>query len=65
MAGLIKFMEGTWGRVLRIVLGLVLIYIGYSIVTGTAGWIIVIIGLVPLVMGVWGPCLLGFLFKKS
>ena len=65
MAGLIKSMEGTWGRVLRIVLGLVLIYVGYSIVTGTAGWIIVIIGLVPLVMGVWGPCLLGFLFKKS
>jgi hypothetical protein len=65
MAGLITFMQGTWGRVLRIVLGIVLIYIGYSVVMGTAGWIIVIIGLVPIVMGVWGPCLLGFLFKKN
>lgn len=64
MKGLITFMQGTWGRILRIVLGVVLIYLGLVYVTGTPGYIVAIIGLVPLLMGLWGPCLLGFLSKK-
>ncbi len=63
MAALIAFMEGTWGRVLRVIVGLLLVYYGWTS-GGTAGWIILIVGLVPLVMGIWGPCLLGKLFKK-
>lgn len=63
MGGLITFMQGTWGRLLRIVLGIVLIYVGWVVVGGTTGTIVAVIGLVPIVMGVWGPCLLGFLFK--
>lgn len=63
MSGLITFMNGTLGRVLRIVLGLVLIYLGLAVVGSTAGIIVAIIGLVPIVMGAWGKCLLQFVFK--
>ncbi len=64
MTGLIGFMEQTWGRVLRVVLGLVLLYAGLSVLGGTVGWIVAIVGLVPIVMGVWSPCLLGFVFRQ-
>jgi hypothetical protein len=63
MSGVITFMNGTLGRVLRIVLGLVLIYLGLAVIGGTAGIIVAIIGLVPIVMGAWGKCLLQFVFK--
>ncbi len=63
MSGLITFMNGTLGRVLRIVLGLVLIYLGLAVVGGTAGIIVALIGLVPIVMGAWGKCLLQFVSK--
>ena len=64
MNGLINFMQGTAGRVLRVVLGLVLIYLGLAVLGGTLGVIVAIIGLLPIAMGVWGPCLLGFVFKQ-
>ncbi len=64
MNGLINFMQGTAGRVLRVVLGLVLIYLGLAVLGGTVGIIVAIIGLLPIAMGVWGPCLLGFVFKQ-
>ena len=64
MNGLINFMQGTAGRVLRVVLGLVLIYLGLAVLGGTLGVIVAIIGLLPIAMGIWGPCLLGFVFKQ-
>ncbi len=64
MNGLINFMQGTVGRVARVVLGLALIYVGLAIVGGTAGSVVAVIGLLPIAMGVWGPCLLGFVFKQ-
>ncbi len=64
MTGLIGFMEQTWGRILRIVLGVVLLYVGLSLVGGTAGLIVAIVGLVPIIMGIWSPCLLGFVFRQ-
>ena len=65
MKGFISFMQGTWGRLLRVILGLALIYVGLVVVGGTAGIIIAVIGIVPMVMGVWGPCLIGFVFKSA
>ena len=65
MKSLIDFMQGNVGRVLRVVLGLALIYIGLGVVGSTAGIIIAVIGIVPIAMGVWGPCLLGFVFKSA
>jgi hypothetical protein len=65
MKSLLNFMQGTFGRLLRVVLGLVLIYVGLAIIGGTAGIIIAAIGIVPIAMGVWGPCLVGFVFKSA
>lgn len=66
MAGLITFMNGVAGRLLRIVLGLVLIWWGFFASGGTTlGIIVGVIGIVPLVMGLWGRCLLQFVFGKS
>lgn len=63
MKALLGFMQSTWGRVLRVVLGLVLVYVGFTMIGGTVGIIVAVIGLLPIVMGLWGPCLLGFVFK--
>jgi hypothetical protein len=65
MKSLIDFMQGNVGRVLRVVLGLALIYVGLAVVGGTAGIIIAVIGILPIAMGVWGPCLVGFVFKSA
>jgi hypothetical protein len=61
----ISFMQGTVGRTLRVVLGLVLIYAGLAVVGGTAGSIVAVIGLLPIVKSVWRPCLPGFVFRST
>lgn len=62
MAALATFMNGIWGRLLRIVLGLVLIWWGFfASGATTVGIIVGVIGIVPLAMGAWGRCLLEFL----
>jgi hypothetical protein len=65
MNNLIHFMQSGIGRALRIVLGLVLVYLGLVVLGGTTGIIVAVIGLLPIVMGIWGPCLLGFVFKPA
>jgi hypothetical protein len=65
MNSLINLLQSIAGRVLRAVLGLALIYVGLVVVGGTAGIIIAAIGVLPIVMGVWGPCLLGFVFRPA
>lgn len=64
MNSLIDFLQSSTGRIIRVILGLALIYVGLAIFGGTAGTILAIIGLVPMAMGIWGPCLLGFIFKQ-
>jgi hypothetical protein len=53
-----EVMEGAVGRTLRIALGIVLIYFGLARLGGTGGTILAIAGLLPIAMGLWGPCLL-------
>ncbi len=65
MKALINFMQASTGRVLRVVLGAVLIFAGLFVLGGTVGTVVAIIGILPIVMGVWGPCLVGFVFKPS
>jgi hypothetical protein len=51
-------MEGSVGRGLRLALGIVLVYFGIARMGGTGGTILAIAGLLPIAMGLWGPCLL-------
>lgn len=56
--GLANFMSSAAGRLLRVVLGVVLIGVGFA-VGGPAGWVIGIIGLVPIAAGAANVCLVG------
>ncbi|MER2599462.1 MAG: DUF2892 domain-containing protein [Caldilineales bacterium] len=66
MNGLVAFMNSAVGRILRIVIGLVLIYVGLfgSMQGSVGGYIVAIIGLVPLALGLTGRCLLQSLAGK-
>lgn len=58
-----RFMAGPTGRVARIVLGIALILIGLFAMSGAAGWIVAIVGVVPLLAGVFNVCLISPLVK--
>jgi len=66
--GFALFMSSAAGRVLRILAGLVMIGLGVKAGT-TGGYILAIIGLVPLALGIFNWCLfaplLGVPFKGS
>jgi hypothetical protein len=55
----IRFMNGTAGRLLRIVVGLALILVGLLVVGGTGGIVMAVIGVAPLVTGIFNICVLG------
>ncbi len=63
MEGFLQFIASQNGRILRALAGIALIVIGY-LVGDTAGWIIAIIGLVPLAAGVFDFCLLAPLMGR-
>ncbi len=65
MAALIAFMNGFWGRAIRIVVGIVLIGYGLLGLGGTTGLIIAVIGVIPLAMGIWGRCLLELIYHPT
>ncbi len=51
------FMATSLGRGVRVALGILLIVTGIA-VGGTVGWLIAIVGLVPIVAGVANVCLI-------
>ncbi|HEY5549431.1 MAG TPA: DUF2892 domain-containing protein [Coriobacteriia bacterium] len=57
-----KLNEGTADRVIRVALGVALFYIGYFVVGGTWGIVLDVLGVVALVTGLTGFCLLYRLF---
>ncbi|HLZ09381.1 MAG TPA: DUF2892 domain-containing protein [Chloroflexota bacterium] len=57
MSDIITFMNGGAGRAIRIVLGVALIGYGLLELGGSVGTILAVVGLIPLVMGLWGRCL--------
>lgn len=59
-SGFARFINTTAGRVVRIVAGLALILWGYSL-SGTAGIVLIILGLVPLSAGVFNLCIISAL----
>jgi hypothetical protein len=57
-----KFMSSAAGRLVRILAGVVLIFVGLVSVGGTAGTILAIVGLVPLIAGLFNFCVFAPLF---
>jgi hypothetical protein len=51
----LSFMSTPTGRVIRGIMGIAIIAIGFAI-GGTAGWIVSAFGLLPLLTGVFGLC---------
>ena len=60
----IKFMASTTGRIARIIAGIALVAWGLLGLTGTAGIIVAIIGLVPLLAGIFDVCVFAPLFRN-
>lgn len=48
--------EAGWDRAVRVVLGVVLMVVGFAVIGGTGGTILGIVGLIPLVTGLVGFC---------
>ena len=56
-SALARFMASPIGRLLRVAIGLLLIYWGRSLHSGT-GTLVMIVGLIPLAAGVFNFCLI-------
>jgi hypothetical protein len=60
----VKFMASTAGRITRIVAGAALIAWGLLGLTGTVGIIVAVVGLVPLLAGLFDVCVFAPLFRN-
>ncbi len=57
MNNIFKVNEAGWDRAARIVLGLVLLALGFTgVIPGAAGTVVGVIGLIPLLTGLVGWC---------
>ena len=52
----VKFMASPAGRITRIIAGIVLIALGLLVVHGVGGIILMVVGLLPLVAGLFDFC---------
>ncbi len=55
--------EAGWDRILRVVLGVALIIVGFAVVDGTLGTVLGVVGFIPLVTGLVGWCPLYSIFR--
>jgi hypothetical protein len=62
MNPLVKFMASAGGRIARIVAGVLLIAAGLFAIQGTAGIIVAVVGVLPLLAGVFDFCAFAPLF---
>jgi len=62
MKAVFRFLASSVGRAVRAVAGLALIVVGLAVVGGAIGWILAIVGLVPLLAGVFDRCVFAPLF---
>lgn len=58
MKDILRFMASKNGRIARIVAGILIIVIGVVAVQETLGWVLVVIGLIPILAGALDYCLL-------
>lgn len=59
---MIGFLASSQGRILRIAAGIVLVLVGLLVIKDTAGIIVAVVGLVPLIAGVFDFCVFAPLF---
>jgi hypothetical protein len=55
------FMSSPLGRVLRVVFGGLLIYVGLNVVQGVGGTVIALLGIVPIATGLLNLCIISWL----
>jgi hypothetical protein len=60
----VKFMASKTGRITRIIAGAALIAWGLLGLTGTIGIVVAVIGLVPLLAGIFDVCVFAPLFRN-
>jgi hypothetical protein len=63
MKGFFRFIASPLGRLTRVVAGLILIGVGVWFVQGVGRWILIVVGLVPLVAGAFDLCVFAPLFR--
>ncbi len=57
-----RFMSSSFGRLLRVIAGIVLMVLGLGVIHGAGGIILAVVGLVPLVAGLFNFCVFAPLF---
>ena len=62
MKSVFGFLASTAGRITRIVAGMILTGLGLALVGGTWGYVLAVVGLVPLAAGVFDFCVFAPLF---
>jgi hypothetical protein len=62
MNALFRFLASPAGRITRIVAGVALILIGLLVLEGPGGWILAIVGLLPLGAGLLDRCVFAPIF---
>jgi len=62
MSSFVTFMQSMTGRILRIVVGVALIAIGLLVVKDIWRIVLAVVGLVPLIAGLGGICLVAPFF---
>lgn len=62
MKGLFSFLASPAGRWVRIIAGIVLVILGILFIKGVGGWIVTLVGLVPLLAGIFDWCFFAPLF---
>ena len=62
MNAFFRFIASPAGQLIRIVAGIVLIAVGLKLIHGAGGWVLAVIGLVPLGAGVFDSCVFAPLF---
>lgn len=48
--------EAPWDRIARVVVGVALLIVGFTVVGGTIGTVVGLVGLIPLLTGLVGWC---------
>ncbi len=55
--------EGKWDRIIRVIIGLVLLYIGYAMLSAPWNYVAYVVGAILLITGIIGYCALYSVLK--